>query len=191
VRIIKPVPPYDATGEHFKSKLMNFALGGMFNSRINLNLREDKGYTYGASSRFVAGKSLGRFQASADLKKVNTADGIQEFFNEISNYSQNGVTEQELALMRSAYTQSEALRYETPSSKSNFLRHLLIYDLDKNYKQAQGQIINTISKQEIAALAKKYLDLHSMQVIVVGDSAAIEESLKTLGRPVVKLDINH
>lgn len=189
VRIIKPVPPYDATGEHFKSKLMNFALGGMFNSRINLNLREDKGYTYGASSRFIAGKSLGRFQASADLKKVNTTDGIQEFFNEISNYYQNGVTEQELALMRSAYTQSEALRYETPGSKSNFLRHLLTYGLDKNYKEAQGQIINTISQQEIAALAKKYLDLNSMQVIVVGDSAVIEESLKTLGRPVVKLDI--
>lgn len=190
VRIIKPVPPYDATGEHFKSKLMNFALGGMFNSRINLNLREDKGYTYGASSRFVAGKSLGRFQASADLKKANTTDGIQEFFNEISNYYQNGATEQELALMRSAYTQSEALRYETPASKSGFLRHLLTYGLDKNYREVQGQIINTISQQEIAALAKKYLDLNSMQVIVVGDSAVIEESLKTLGRPIVKLDIS-
>jgi zinc protease len=191
VRIIKPVPPYDATGEHFKSKLMNFALGGMFNSRINLNLREDKGYTYGASSRFIAGKSLGRFQASADLKKVNTADGIQEFFNEISNFYHGGVTEQELALMRSAYTQSEALRYETPASKSGFLRHLLTYGLDKNYKEAQNQIIKTISQQEIAALARKYLDLNSMQVIVVGDSAVIEESLKTLGRPVVKLSIKN
>lgn len=191
VRIFKPVPAYDATGEHFKSKLMNFALGGMFNSRINLNLREDKGYTYGASSRFVAGKSLGRFQASADLKKANTKDGIQEFFNEISRYYEGGATEAELALMRSAYTQSEALRYETPGSKSSFLRHLLTYELDKNYKLEQNQIINTISQDEVAALAKKYLQLESMQVVVVGDAAAIEESLTTLGRPIVKLEITH
>ncbi|MDX2367935.1 MAG: pitrilysin family protein, partial [Colwellia sp.] len=60
---------YDATGEHFKATLMNYPLGGAFNSRINLNLREDKGYTYGASSHFSAGKTLGSFTAGASVKK--------------------------------------------------------------------------------------------------------------------------
>lgn len=189
VRIVKRAMPYDATGEQFKSKLMNFPLGGMFNSRINLNLREDKGYTYGASSGFVGGKSLGRFYASADLKKENTTDGIAEFFSEISKYQKQGMTENELALMRQAYTQSEALRYETPGNKASFLRHLLTYQLEDNYRDKQNKIINQISIEELNGLAQKHLNLDSMQIIVVGDAATIKADLETLGRPVISMSI--
>ena len=189
VRIFKRAPAYDALGEHFRSKLMNFPLGGMFNSRINLNLREDKGYTYGASSGFSGGKTLGRFQAGADLKRDNTVDGIQEFFDEISGYQQSGMTEDELALMRQAYTQSEALEYETPSAKARFLRHLLVYELDKSYRDEQTAIIKSISREELNQLAKQQLDLNSMQLVVVGDAKVIGESLKSLNRPIIPLEV--
>lgn len=189
VRIIKPALPYDAIGEQFRSKLMNFALGGMFNSRINLNLREDKGYTYGASSGFVGGKTLGWFQAEADLKVDHTADGIKEIIKEIENYRQNGMTQQELLLMRSAYTQGDALAYETPSSKAEFLRHLLTFDLDKSYSEEQNKIISSITTEELNALAAKLLRLEQMQIVVVGDAQIIRQQLKSLGREVVDLQV--
>ena len=189
VRIIKHGRPYDATGKQFKSKLMNFALGGMFNSRINLNLREDKGYTYGASSRFIGGKTLGWFEASADLKQANTADGLQEFFKEINAYQQQGMTQDELVSMRHAYTQGDALEYETPGSKASFLRHLLTYELDKNYRKTQNRIIHNISREELNKLAAEEFDLDTMQVIVVGDAKLISEQLKGLGREIIPLHV--
>ena len=191
VRIIKPALPYDATGEQFRSKLMNFALGGMFNSRINLNLREDKGYTYGASSGFAGGKTLGWFHAGADLKVENTADGIKEILKEIQDYRQNGMTQQELLLMRNAFTQGDALAYETPSSKAEFLRHLLTYDLDKSYRKDQNNIISTITTEELNALAAKLLRLEQMQIVVVGDAQVIREQLKTLGREIIDLQVSY
>jgi zinc protease len=189
VRIIKPALPYDATGEQFRSKLMNFALGGMFNSRINLNLREDKGYTYGASSNFVGGKTLGWFQAEADLKVANTADGIKEIMTEIDDYGQNGMDQQELLLMRNAYTQGDALAYETPSSKAEFLLHLLTYGLDKRYSKAQNKIINNITAEELNELATKLLNPEQMQIVVVGDADVIRQQLKTLGREIADLSV--
>jgi zinc protease len=189
VRIIKPALPYDATGEQFRSKLMNFALGGMFNSRINLNLREEKGYTYGASSGFAGGKTLGWFQAEADLKLDNTADGIKEIIKEIEDYRQNGMTQQELLLMRNAFTQGDALAYETPSSKAEFLRHLLTYDLDESYRDEQNNIISTITTEELNALAAKLLRQEHMKIVVVGDADVIRQQLKTLDRKIVDLQV--
>jgi zinc protease len=189
VRIIKPGLRYDATGRQFRSKLMNVAFGGMFNSRINLNLREDKGYTYGASSSFIGGKTLGWFQAGADLKQVNTADGLVEFFTEIKNYQRNGMTEEELLMVRSAYTQSDALDYETPSSKARFLRHLLSYELDKSYRAEQNSIINNISREELNKLAREEFKLDSMMVVVVGDADVISQQLETLGIEIIPLQV--
>ena len=72
IRIGKPSMTYDATGEYYRASLMNFALGGAFNSRVNLNLREDKGYTYGARAGFSGNKEYGSYTARAG---VNVAPG--------------------------------------------------------------------------------------------------------------------
>lgn len=190
VRIIERAAPYDATGEHFRSKLMNFPLGGMFNSRISLNLREDKGYTYGASSSFVGGKTLGYFQAGADVKIANTGDAIAEFLREIDQFHDQGMTEEELHMMRSAYTQSEALNYETPYSKARFLNHLLAYELDRDYREAQFELIRQIDVEELNRLAKRLLDSSEMQIVVVGDSEVVMPQLLPLGRPIIKMNIS-
>ena len=86
VSIVKHALVFDAEGEYFKSGLMNFPLGGMFNSRINLNLREDKGYTYGAQSGFSGGKQTGIFSAGADVAVQHTVASIQEFLKEIDDF---------------------------------------------------------------------------------------------------------
>ena len=170
---------------------MNFPLGGMFNSRINLNLREDKGYTYGASSRFSGGKTLGRFQAGADLKKENTGDGIKEILHEISNFKKNGMTQAELLSMRSAYTQSEALNYETPFNKATFLNHLLTYELSPSYRDEQAEIINSITLEELNNLAKKLLDINDMQIVVVGDAKQVKSQLESFGLDIVMLEASN
>lgn len=191
VYVIDRSLPFDATGEHFKTRLMNFPLGGAFNSRINLNLREEKGFTYGANSGFVGGKTIGWFEVSTDLNKANTAEGIKEIFEEIKRYRDEGVTEEEIAFMRNAFTLSDALEFETPTSKARFLRQLLSYDLDKGYRTEQLAIINDIDKATIDALANQYLNLDKMQIIVVGDKAEILPQLNALSIPIIELSVEN
>jgi len=191
VYIVDKSLPFDATGDHFKSRLMNFPLGGAFNSRINLNLREEKGFTYGANSGFVGGKTLGWFEVSTDLTAANTAEGIAEILNEINRYRTEGVTEDEIAFMRNAFTLSDALEFETPTSKARFLRQLLSYGLEKGYREEQLAIINHIDKKTMDALAKQYLNLDKMQIIVVGDKAKILPQLNALSMPIIELSVEN
>ncbi|MGA0805111.1 MAG: M16 family metallopeptidase, partial [Pseudohongiellaceae bacterium] len=105
---------YDPVGEYFERYLMNYVLGGAFNSRININLREEKGYTYGARSGFAAGKLPGPFTASASVLQSATADSVVQFIDEIRAYRNGGITPAELQFTKDAIGQSEALDYETP-----------------------------------------------------------------------------
>ena len=180
---------YDATGEYFKAYLMNYPLGGAFNSRINLNLREDKGYTYGARSAFHGGTEVGQFMASASVRSDVTAKALSEFINEIKHYQQAGMTEEELAFMRSSISQGEALDYETPYQKAGFMRMIQRYQLDKDFTEQQANIINTISTAELNEMAKSLLDINKMVMVVVGDKASIEAELSSLGYPVKTLSL--
>lgn len=179
---------YDATGEHFKATLMNYPLGSAFNSRINLNLREDKGYTYGASSYFSAGKTLGRFSAGASVKKEHTFDAMVEIKQELDDYQANGLTGDEVDFMRQAISQNEALSYETPSKKSGFLRQLLQFNLPENYSELQNEIISTITIKELNAIATKELS-QPMQWIVVGDGQVIRAQLEKMNTEIVDLQL--
>jgi zinc protease len=177
--------PYDATGEYYKTTLMNYPLGGAFNSRINLNLREDKGWTYGARSFFSSGTDAGPFTASAGIKGVATDSAVYEVMKELADYRENGITEDELTFMRNSIGQRDARRYETPFQKAGFLGNIVRYDLDRDYVKDQAEIIRSISKDEIDALARKYLQIENMYILVVGDAASHKENLKALGYEVV------
>jgi zinc protease len=189
VSIVKHALVFDAEGEYFKSGLMNFPLGGMFNSRINLNLREDKGYTYGAQSGFSGGKQTGTFSANADVAVQHTVASIQEFLKEIDSFQASGMTQDELELMKKAYTQRDALSSETPTRKAGILIKMLGYNLDKNYRQRQKRIINNATTEELNEIAAKWLDTDSMDIIVVGDAATLREKLKVLDREIIDLDV--
>ena len=179
---------YDATGEYFKATLMNYPLGSAFNSRINLNLREEKGYTYGASSHFSAGKTLGRFSAGASVKKEHTYDAMIEIEKELTHYQQKGLTTDEVDFMRQAISQNEALSYETPAQKSGFLRQLLQFDLADNYGEQQSKIIKNISIEQLNDIAAKELS-KSMQWIVVGDGQVIRSQLEKMKFEIVELQL--
>ena len=189
INIFRHAPVFDAFDEHFKLTLVNFPLGGMFNSRINLNLREDKGYTYGARSGFSGGKQTGTFFASADVAANYTKQSIIEFLTEIDQYKANGMRDDELRFLKNAYSQSDALNYETPRQKAGFLVRLLALELDKDYPLTQQSIITNINTDELNALAVKWLDTNKMHILVVGDAATLIESLKDIGRDIEVIQV--
>ncbi len=180
---------FDALGEYFKAGLMNYPLGGAFNSRINLNLREDKGYTYGARSSFSGGPELGSFVAGASVRSDVTAESVHELLAELTGFAENGMTQQELDFMRASVTQSDALKFETPGQKARFLGKLQRYHLPENFVAQQGALINTIGLDELNQLARTELDLSRMIILVVGDKNTIEAPLAALGYDVTPLTL--
>jgi len=189
IRIGKRSITQDITGEYYQSYLMNFPLGGAFNSRINLNLREDKGYTYGARSGFSADKFSGFYTASAEVRADATDKSIVEFVNEINGYREKGITAEELTFMRNAINQQDALKYETPSAKLGFLAQILEHDLKPSFVDERAEIVKTITVEEINALAAKHLNLAEMIMVVVGDAKTLKPQLEALGYEVVDYKI--
>jgi zinc protease len=179
---------YDATGDYYKLGIANYILGGAFNSHINLNLREKRGWTYGARSGFNSGKFGGDFTASAGVLATATDSSIVEFMKEIRNYQATGITPEELKFTQTSIGQSDARRYETNGQKAQFLSRILEYDLKPTYVDEQNKILTTITPAEINQLANKYLNTDKMVILVVGDKAKILPGLQKLGYPIVELD---
>ena len=188
IRIGYMAMPFDATGEFYKSNLMNFVLGGAFNSRINMNLREDKGFTYGARSTFNGSKYVGPFVASAGVRANATDSSMVEFMKELSNYAASGITDEELAFTKSSIGLSDALKYETPGQKAVFLKRISDYDLSADFVDQQNNILKSISKEEIAKLAKEKLTLDKMVITIVGDKKLVYDGLAKLGYEIIELD---
>ncbi|MBL7741481.1 MAG: insulinase family protein [Chitinophagaceae bacterium] len=179
---------YDATGEYFKAGLMNYALGGAFNSRLNLNLREDKGWTYGARSAFSGGKQTGDYEFSSGIRGNATDSAMIEVIREMKEYAEKGITDEELSFMKSAIGQRDALRYETGFQKAGFIGNILEYNLPGDYVDQQNKIIAGMTKADIDALAKKWITTEKMNILVVGDKAKILPGLQKLGYEIVELD---
>ncbi len=180
--------PYDATGDYYRSTLTNFILGGAFNSRLNLNLRERKGYTYGARSGFSSSFLPGPFTAQAGVKAMATDSSVVEFMNEITRYAKQGITDAELSFTKSSVGQRDALRYETPFQKALFLGQILEYNLPANFVEQQMKIVNTLTRDQIGAYATTRFPVDKMIILVVGDKAKIKPGLEKLAYELVELD---
>jgi len=180
--------PYDADGEFYKCGIMNYVLGGNFNSRINIMLREVRGFTYGAGTGFSGTIFRGPFTASAGVKAEKTDSALVDFFAEMSRYRDQGISEEELVYTKNSRGQQDALKYETPFKKASFLQRVLDYNLDKAFTERQSKILQQFSKSENDAYAKRYLPLEKMVVVVVGDRDAVLEPIKKLGYEVLEVN---
>jgi len=188
VRIAHPAIPYDALGDYYRAGLANFVLGGTFNSRINLNLREDKGYTYGARTGFSGGPERGLFGFSSEVNRDATAASITEVINELEGFDTEGMTDEEFDYLRSAIGQRDAREYETPGRKLALLDDILIYDLPLDYRTQQNEILAEVERTELNQVAQKLIDPANVAIVVVGDEATIRPELEALGMPIVELD---
>ncbi|GAA3981864.1 pitrilysin family protein [Hymenobacter antarcticus] len=180
--------PYDATGEYYRAYLANYNLGQAFNSRINLNLRENKGYTYGASSGFRGSSYVGPFTAQAGVRADATAASVKEFMSEIKNFP-NGISDEELRFVQTSIGQGDALKYETGQQKAGFLSRIVEYDLPTTYVDEQNQILQKLTKEDVQTSAKKYLPADKMYIVVVGDRKQLP-AVQALGYEVVELDMD-
>lgn len=190
IRIGSLAMPYDATGDYYKSTIMNFPFGAAFNGRLNLLLREKRGFTYGARGFFNGGLWDGIFVMNAGVRANATDSALVDFMTELKRYAESGMTEQELAFTRSSLGQSDALKFEAPFQKASFLKRLLDYNLDGTYVKQQNQILQTISLNEVNALSKKKLNFNNMNIVVVGDKDSNLEKIKKLGYDVKLVDVN-
>jgi len=180
--------PYDLVGEYYKCDLMNYVLGANFNSRLNLNLREDKGWTYGARANFSGSKYSVEYTFSSGIRADATDSALTEVLKEINNYAASGITSDEINFMKSAIGQRDALQYETPGQKSGFVARLLEYNLEGDYVATQTKILTMMNKAEIDQLAKKWLQTDKMNILLVGDKAKILPGLQKFGYDIIELD---
>jgi zinc protease len=180
--------PYDATGDFYRSYLANYPLGGGFNSRINLNLREDKGWTYGANSRFASDKYTGTFTIVSGIRANATDSALNEIMRELKEYYTTGVKPEEISFMVNSIGQSDARNYETGMQKALFISRILEYDLPPDFVKQQSEIRKSITKNEIDAISKKYLNPDKMNIVLVGDKKSILPGLQKLGYEIVELD---
>jgi zinc protease len=188
LRMAYPSLKYDALGDYYLSGLMNFNLGGNFDSRINLNLREDKGYTYGIRSGFSGGPELGSFRISSEVNKEATAASITEVLDELESYSADGMSGEEYVYLQNAIGQRDARSYETPGAKLGLLSQVLRYDLPLDYRKQQKTLLRETDRETLNALAGRLIGADDMAIIVVGDIPVIRPELEPLGMPIKVLD---
>jgi zinc protease len=179
---------YDVNGEFYKAGLMNYNLGGAFNSRININLREDKGWTYGSRTGFDASKYGGTFEFSAGIKAEATDSALAEIIKEIKGFTEGGIKDEEMKFMKSAIGQRDALKYETPAQKAGFIGRILEYNLPGDYVDQQNKILKGLSNDDVNALSKKWLPLDKMNILLVGDKDKVMSGLKKFDYEIVELD---
>jgi len=166
--------------DFFPAEVMNYKLGGSFSGNINLILREEKGYTYGANSRFSGSKIPGTFTASSSVRTNTTGESVSIFKDEIKKYKE-GISQEDLDFTKNALIKSNARRFETQGSLLGMLQEMSEYGLDPNYIEKEEDIIRNMSLEEHKALANKLLDESKMAYLVVGDAATQYAQFKLMG----------
>jgi zinc protease len=166
--------------DYYAATVMNYKLGGAFNGRVNMILREEKGFTYGARTSFIGGLQPGAFVASAAVRSNATAESVQIFKDEIAKYLE-GISEEDLAFTQGALIQSNALRFETIGALNGMLSDMATYGWPADYIRLQEQTVRTMTLDRIRALAGQYIHPDHMVYLVVGDAATQLEPLRALG----------
>jgi zinc protease len=168
-------------------EVMNNALGGLFSSRINMNLREQHGYTYFAFSQFVFRRGPGIFFAGGGIRTDATAAAIREIVRELERIQTAPLSPDELKLARDSFALSLAGRFETSEETANTFGDLFTYDLPLNYYAGLPGEINRVTAEDVARVAKEHIRPQTVVVIVAGDRAKIEPELKKLDLGPVEL----
>ena len=167
--------------DYFALDVMNQVLGGGASSRLFLNLREDKGYTYGAYSGVSALKYRGTFRASTEVRTDATKGSMDELMYELKRIRDEKVAQEEFDRAKRTIVGGFALQLESPGALLNNIITRKIYGLPADYWDTYPQKIAAITQDDVQRVARKYLDLSRLQIVAVGDASKISDVLKQYG----------
>ncbi|HET7273908.1 MAG TPA: pitrilysin family protein [Longimicrobiaceae bacterium] len=168
------------TPDYFPVIVMNTILGGAFSSRLNLNLRERHGYTYGVSSSFSMRKDTGLFLVSTAVQTEVTSAAVREILNEVEGIRDSKVSDRELDDARNYLAGTFPLRLQTTDGIASRLAELLIYELPDDYFSDYRDRIVEVGRAEVLDAARAHIRPEHFAVVVVGDASAIREPLESL-----------
>jgi zinc protease len=172
--------PSRTTPDYAPLEVMNTELGGLFSSRINMNLREKHGYTYGAFSFFDYHRGSSPFLAGGGIRTDATGPAVAEIFNEIRRMRDTVMTPDELSLSKDSIARSLPGRFETGPAATGSLAELFIYGLPLDYFTTLPDRVNAVTAEQAQAAAQKYVVPEKLVVLAVGDKAKIEGDLAKL-----------
>jgi zinc protease len=167
--------------DYFNVVVMNALLGGLFSSRINLNLRERHGYTYGASSFFDWRRDPGPFIIATAVQSEVSAAAISETLKEIEGMRTDEVPEDELSLATNYLDGVFPIRYETTSSIASALATLVVFDLPEDYYDTYRENIRAVRPSDVLRAAQAHVSPEMLQIVVVGDPNVVKEPVEKLG----------
>jgi predicted Zn-dependent peptidase len=166
--------------DEFALEVMNRALGGMFSSRLNLKLREEKQFTYGAGSGLAPGRGVGPWSAGAGIKVEHTAEAIGDFFAEFERILAEPPSEKELAGAKDNLIKSFPARFETISSMSSAAAELFLYDLEGDFFAQVPTKVQAITAEDLKRVAERAMVKDQMRVVLVGDLEKFKAGLEEL-----------
>ena len=181
INVTQPVQMKVGDPDYISSRLLNQILGGGSASRLFMNLREDKGYTYGAYSSIGSDKLVAAISATASVRTEVTDSAVHEFIYEIKNLVENGVTQEELDKAKAELSGSFGRSLEQPSTVANFALNIERYKLPKDYYATYLQKLNSYTVEDINATAKRLIEPDKFIITTVGNGAEIKEKLAQFG----------
>ena len=185
-----PGPPRN-TPDYFALQVLNTILGGQFQSRLNANIREQKGYSYGVNSGFGYGKGPGAFRAGGSIFTAKTDAALIEFMKELKGIvGEKPITDEELKTAKESLIQGLPQRFASVSAISNAISTLTVEGLPDDYYQTYAKNVSAVTKEDLLRVAKQYINLNHLAIVIVGNRAEVEGPLKATGiAPITIIDL--
>ncbi|MCB0620533.1 MAG: insulinase family protein [Saprospiraceae bacterium] len=177
INITYPIDLKPGAPDVVKASVLNTLLGGYFRSRLNNNLREDKGYTYGARSTISSDRLVGEFRAYASVRNEVTDSSMVEFLKELNRVRTEKVAAEELNLVKNYVSGNFALALESPQTIARFALNTVRYNLPDDYYSTYLEKVASVTADDILAMAQKYVHPAKAYLLVVGNKKAVADKL--------------
>lgn len=178
-----------SSDDYFPLLVMNTVLGGNFGSRLNINLREQHGYTYGARSAFSYRRSAGPFTVSAPVRNEVTSQAVTEILGELRRIRSGDLTQEELETARNYQMGIFPAMVESASALANRLEEMELYGLSEDYFSRYRERIAAVTEEDVERVANEYIDPDRLAIVIVGKAEEVRTPLQALGIPVSVHDL--
>jgi len=178
INVTYPIDLQPGSPDVIRARVANTVLGGYFNSRLNSNLREGHGWTYGSGSGLGPDKLVGNFNATASVRNAVTDSSIIEIMREMKRLSEEKVGKEELRVVKNVMAGNFSRSLEEPGTVATFALNTARYKLPADYYEKYLEVLESVTPEEVQAMAKKYIRADKAHILVVGNKDDVAERLK-------------